>query len=167
MSASKITTTPNSRHISPSPAARSVSDKLPIALHVMATPLQIPLGAAGSPSPRPPTPVTSFPENGSARTCNGDSSAVAHHIVAKTECSPEPYFLPRIPRTIAYNGVTFDVARPEELSYEVPVFGERRRKAGTAKPKKTLKRRCEEEEEIVWEAKRRSLFPHSVLPTHC
>lgn len=125
----------------------------------MATPLQIPLRGAGSPSPRPPTSVTSFPEN-------GDSSA-AHHVVAKSECSPEPYLLPHIPRTITYNGVTFDVVCPEELNHEVPVFGERRRKAGAAKPKKTLKRRCEEEDEIVWEAKRRSLFPLSVSATHC
>lgn len=104
--------------------------------------------------------MTSFPEN-------GDSSTAAHHVVAKSEWSPEPYLLPHIPRTITYDGVTFDVVCPEELDHEVPVFGERRRKAGTAKPKKTLKRRCEEEEEIAWEAKRRSLFPLSVSATHC
>lgn len=74
--------------------------------------------------------------------------------------------LPRIPRTILHNGVTFDVARPEELKYDVPVFGERRRKTPAVKPGKVTKRKREQEEEILWEAKRKSLFPRPVSPTN-
>lgn len=136
----------------------------------MATLLQLPrLSPIGVISLSPP-PLTSFPETGFAGPCNGVSSDVAHPAAADSECAPELALrpcLPCIPRTIFHKGVTFDVSRPEELKYDVPVFGERRRKTCAVKPKKNIKRKREEEEEILWEAKRRSLFPRPVSPTHC
>lgn len=117
------------------------------------------------PSPSSSTPLNSFPVDGFSGTCGGASSIAAHHPVAKVEYCSEPTSrscTPPIPRIIVHNGVTFDVVRPEELDHEVPVFGERRRKIVAPKPKKTLKRRRQEqaeEDNVMWEAKRRSLFP--------
>lgn len=136
----------------------------------MATLLKIPSKGARSSSSGPSALLTSFPEDECAGIRDGVSSAVTHSIVVPlkrvSEITPR-FDLPNIPRTIAYKGVTFDVARPEELAHEVPVFGERRRKMAAAKPKINLRRKCEEEEEIVWEAKRRSLFPLPVSVSHC
>lgn len=64
-----------------------------------------------------------------------------------------------IPSKIKYDGITYEVLRPEQLgcdSKDIPLFGERRSKARAAKHKKNQRRRPEETE---WENKRKCLFP--------
>ncbi|RPB07967.1 JmjC-domain-containing protein, partial [Morchella conica CCBAS932] len=61
-----------------------------------------------------------------------------------------------IPSKIKYDGITYEVLRPEQLgcdSKDIPLFGERRSKARAAKHKKNQRRRPEETE---WENKRKS-----------
>lgn len=65
---------------------------------------------------------------------------------------------PDIPSKIKYDGITFEVLRPEQLGCEgkdIPLFGERRSKARATKHKKNQRRRPEETE---WENKRKCLF---------
>lgn len=160
-----------SQHISPPPALQFVSDKPSIASRAMPALLKVSrLSPVSAILPSPP-PLTSFPEEpGFSGPCNGVFSIGTHPAAPGPQCTPDLTLqpnLPRIPRTIFHNGVTFDVARPEELKYDVPVFGERRRKMPATKPGKNTKRKREQEEEILWEAKRRSLFPRPVSSTHC
>lgn len=159
-----------SQHISPPPTLQFVPDKPSIAPRAMPVLLKVSrLSPVGAILPSPP-PLTSFPEEaGFSGPCNGVSSIGAHPAAPGPGCAPDLTIrlnLPRIPCTILHNGVTFDVARPEELKYDVPVFGERRRKMPAAKPAKNTKRKREQEEEILWETKRRSLFPCPVSPTN-
>jgi hypothetical protein len=68
---------------------------------------------------------------------------------------------PSFPRSLTYNGVTFDVYRPEELPGELPTFGDKIPKKRGNKLARGSKRAREADEDHVWEAKRRS---QSFLP---